>query len=58
MTTLEILEPTTKDVVLAETYGGEAHSQVRKPNIKYSQERLAHTKKFRVSANEEPKVRA
>lgn len=58
MATLEILEPTSREVIMAGAYGGEAKAEIRKPNIKYSQDRLANSKKFRIAAQEEPKIRA
>lgn len=57
-TTIEFLEPTTREVNMAGAYGGAARGQIRRPGIKYEKERLNNAKKFRVNTAEEPKVRA
>lgn len=43
---------------MAGAYGGEAKPELRRPKIKYDKERLANSKKFRVSTGDEPMVRA
>lgn len=53
-----MLEPTKRDKNMADAYGGMAKGELRRPGIKYDKERLANSKKFRVSTADEPKVRA
>jgi hypothetical protein len=56
--TIELLEPTNRDRDLAGAYGGDAKVEVRKPNVKYAQERLVNSKKFRIQTANEPRTRA
>jgi hypothetical protein len=58
LTTIELLEPTKRDKNMADAYGGMAKGELRRPGIKYDKDRLAYSKKFRVSTADEPKVRA
>jgi len=43
---------------MAGAYGGMARGEIRRPGIKYEKDRLANSKKFRVSTADEPKIRA
>ena len=56
--TIEFLEPTNREKNMAGAYGGMARGEIRRPGIKYDKERLANSKKFRVSTAEEPRIRA
>ena len=58
MTTIELLEPTLREKNMADAYGGMAKGELRRPGVKYDKERLAGSKKFRVTTADEPKVRA
>lgn len=58
LATIELLEPTKREKNLAGAYGGQAKGELRRPGVKYEKERLANSKKFRVSTTDEPKVRA
>ena len=55
--TVEYLQPTAKEKVMANAYGGIARGEIRRPGIKYDAKRLEGSKKFRVSTAEEPKLR-
>jgi hypothetical protein len=43
---------------MAGAYGGQAIGSIRRPGIKYDEDRLQGSKKFRVATADEPKVRA
>lgn len=58
LTTIELLEPTTREKNMAGAYGGMAKGELRRPGVKYEKDRLANSKKFRVATADEPKVRA
>ena len=58
LTTIELLEPTVREKNMAGAYGGQAKGELRRPGVKYDKDRLAGSKKFRVSTADEPKVRA
>lgn len=58
MQTIEFLEPTNREKNMAGAYGGMARGEIRRPGIKYDKDRLANSKKFRVSTADEPKIRA
>lgn len=52
------MEPKEREKNMAGAYGGEAKPELRRPKIKYDKERLANSKKFRISTADEPFVRA
>lgn len=58
MATVEFLQPTGREKNMAGAYGGQAIGSIRRPGIKYDEERLKGSKKFRVSTADEQKVRA
>jgi hypothetical protein len=58
LTTIEFLQPTTREKSMAGAYGGQAVGSIRRPGIKYEKERLEGSKKFRVQTADEEKVRA
>jgi len=58
VTTVEILQPTGREKIMAGAYGGQAVGSIRRPGIKYEKDRLEGSKKFRVNTAEEPKLRA
>lgn len=55
---MEVLQPTNRDKNMAGAYGGQAVGSIRRPGIKYDNERLKGSKTFRVNTAEEPKLRA
>lgn len=57
-TTIEFLQPTDREKSMAGAYGGQAIGSIRRPGIKYDEERLKGSKKFRVSTADEHIVRA
>lgn len=57
-TTIEFLQPTDREKSMANAYGGQAIGSIRRPGIKYEEERLRGSKKFRVAAAEEHQIRA
>jgi len=46
LTTIEFLQPTTREKSMAGAYGGQAVGSIRRPGIKYEKERLEGSKKF------------
>lgn len=58
VSTIEFLEPTSREKNMAGAYGGEAKPELRRPRIKYDKDRLATSKKFRIATADEPRVRA
>lgn len=52
------MQPTGREKDMAGAYGGNAIGSIRRPGIKYADERLEGSRKFRVSTAEEQKVRA
>lgn len=56
--TIEFLQPTGREKSMAGAYGGQAIGSIRRQGIKYDEDRLKGSKKFRVSTADEPKVRA
>lgn len=52
------MQPTGREKNMAGAYGGQAIGSIRRPGIKYDQERLEGSKKFRVQTADEEKVRA
>lgn len=54
--TIEVLEPTLRQKNLAKAFGGEPKPEIRRPHVKYDKDRLKNSKKFRVTAAEEPLV--
>jgi hypothetical protein len=53
-----LLQPTEREKNLAGAYGGQAIGSIRRPGVKYDKERLKDGLKFRVSSENEQKVRA
>lgn len=56
--TIEFLEPTKREIVMADAYGGKPKGHLRRPGIKYEEDRLRNSKKFVVSKDQEQVVRA
>ena len=48
-TTIEFLQPTDREKSMANAYGGQAMGSIRRPGIKYEEDRLRGSKKFRVA---------
>lgn len=57
-TTIEFLQPTDREKSMAGAYGGQAIGSIRRPGIKYEEERLRGSKKFRVATAEEQQIRS
>lgn len=53
-----VLQPSAREKNMAGAYGGQAMGSIRRPGIKYEKERLKDGMKFRVSAEDEPHLRA
>jgi hypothetical protein len=53
-----VLQPSAREKNMAGAYGGQALGSIRRPGVKYEKERLKDGMKFRVSAEEEPHLRA
>lgn len=51
--TLEYLQPTKRDVNMADAYGGQAKGHMRRPGIKYDEDRLKNAKKINIGDKEE-----
>lgn len=56
--TIEFLEPTKREIVMADAYGGKPKGHLRRPGIKYEDDRLKNSKKFVVAKDQEQVVRA
>jgi len=54
---LEFLQPTKRDVNMADAYGGMAKGHMRRPGIKYDEDRLKNSKKI-TAGGDEPIERA
>lgn len=46
--TLEYLQPTKREVVMADAYGGNAKGHMRRPGIRYDEDRLKGAKKIQI----------